>query len=703
MSDANITSLKVEGMTCANCARSVENVLKKNGAQDVYVDFLNDEVTYTDAGKVGEETIKSVIEGIGYHIPHDDGHSHDHHGHNHDGVLWKLAISLALAIPLLIFHFFHFVDAEWTNIFKNHWVQFGMALPVFLIGAWHFGGSAFGALKHKEINMDVLIFIGGTAAFIYSIVGLIQANDNMIFFETSATIFAFVLLGNYIEERASKGTTSAIDGLKEMQNMNADRQTADGSWQSIKAGDLQLGDTIRVNEGQSIPADGVVKTGSIALNLALITGESEPQSFKIGDQVVSGAVVTDGNCEITVRKVGTESTLGRIIQLVKKAQSEKPGIQRYADRISAIFVPTVLTISILAFGLNYWIWGVGMQESILRSIAVLVISCPCAMGLATPTAVAVGLGRLSRSGILMKGANTIERLASIKTFIFDKTGTLTTGEFQVKSFDPINEESSIIADIITQIESRSSHPIAKSLVTYFKGKGKSAVRITEVNEVAGEGIYGKDAQDNTYFIGSDTESNEGHLVLKKNELIIARFSIYDELKDHAADLVKWIKADDKEVILLSGDNEHKTSEIAHHLDFDNYYAGQKPDQKLSIVERIGEKSPVAMIGDGINDAAALTRADIGISMGDATSVSIQAADIVLLNSSLDKLKEALGVSKLTLTTIKQNLFWAFGYNIIAIPLAVVGLVSPMWAALFMGMSDVVIIGNSLWLKRKLYK
>jgi len=535
MSDANITSLKVEGMTCANCARSVENVLKKNGAENVFVDFLNDEVTYSDKSGIGEQNIKSAIESIGYHV-HDE-HDHDHHGHNHDGVGWKLAISLGLAIPLLIFHFFHFSDAEWTSIFKNHWVQFWMALPVFLIGVYHFGGSAFSALRHKEINMDVLIFIGGTAAFIYSVIGLIQKNGDMIFFETSATIFAFVLLGNYIEERASKGTTSAIDGLKEMQNMDAQRLSSNGGWETIKAGELKMGDTIRVNEGQSIPADGVVKTGSVALNLALITGESEPQSFHIGDEVISGAVVTDGNCELTVRKVGTESTLGRIIQLVKKAQSEKPGIQRYADRISAIFVPTVLSIAFIAFGLNYWLWDVGLQESILRSIAVLVISCPCAMGLATPTAVAVGLGRLSRSGILMKGADTIERLASIRTFIFDKTGTLTTGDFEVKSFEAIEEESGIIADIITQIESRSSHPIAKSLVTYFEGKGQSAIRITEVNEVAGEGIYGKDAQLNEYFIGSDKESNEGHLVLQRNGSVIARFSIQDELKDNASDLV----------------------------------------------------------------------------------------------------------------------------------------------------------------------
>jgi len=702
MTDANITNLRVEGMTCANCARSVENVLKKNGVEDIYVDFLNDEISYTDTAGLGDSKIKSAIENIGYKV--SDMGEHDHHaGHNHDGVGWKLAVSLALAIPLLIFHFFHFVDAEWAQIFTNHWVQFWMALPVFLIGAFHFGGSAYKALRHGEINMDVLIFIGGTAAFIYSVIGLIQDNPDMIFFETSATIFAFVLLGNYIEERASKGTTSAIDGLKEMQNIESSRLTASGKWESINASQLEVGDVIRINEGDSIPADGQIRSGRVALNLSLITGESESKSFEIGDSVVSGAVVMDGNCEMTVSKVGSNSTLGRIIQLVKRAQSEKPGIQRYADKISSIFVPTVLALSVIAFGLNYWIWEVGLQESILRSIAVLVISCPCAMGLATPTAVAVGLGRLSRSGILMKGADTIERLASIKTFIFDKTGTLTTGDFEVRSFDSIDEEPAIIADIVTQIESRSNHPIAKSLVNYFQGKGKSATRIVEVNEVAGEGIYGKDAVGHEYFIGSDPKSNEGHLILTKDDTTIARFSIKDEVKPFASELITSIKASDKEVVLLSGDNHHKTSEIAERLDFDNYYAGQKPEDKLTIIESASAEAPVAMVGDGINDAAALTRADIGISLGDSTSVSIQAADIVLLNSSLDKLKEALGISELTLKTIKQNLFWAFGYNIIAIPLAIMGLVSPMWAALFMGMSDVVIIGNSLLLKRKLLK
>ncbi len=702
MSDANITSLRVEGMTCANCAKSVEKILKKSGVEDVYVDFLNDEVSYSDKAGIGKAEVSAQIEKIGYKVPIIEDHD-VHAEHDHSGVGWKLAISLALAIPLLIFHFFHFVDADWAKIFSNHWLQFGMALPVFLIGVVHFGGSAIRALRHGEINMDVLILIGGTAAFFYSLFGLLQGNGNMIFFETSATIFAFVLLGNYIEERASKGTTSAIDGLKEMQNVETQRLTTVGQWEKISASKLVVGDTIRVSEGESIPADGLIKSGTIALNLALITGESDPQSFGVGEEVISGAVVTDGNCEITVNKIGTESTLGRIVQLVKKAQSEKPGIQRYADKISSIFVPTVLGISLIAFGLNYYLWEVGMQESILRSIAVLVISCPCAMGLATPTAVAVGLGRLSRSGILMKGADTIERLAGIKTFIFDKTGTLTTGDFEVKSFEAIDYESTEVADIITQIESRSAHPIAKSLVEYFKGKGKSSIRITEVNEVAGEGIYGKDATGNQYFIGSDNDSNEGHLVLKRDNVVIARFIIQDEIKPFAKELLTSIKSSGKDTILLSGDNHHKTSEIARQLDFNNYYAGQKPDQKLALIEKMSNQSPVAMVGDGINDAAALSRADIGISMGDSTSVSIQAADIVLLNSNLSKLKEALGISHLTLTTIKQNLFWAFGYNIIAIPLAVIGMVSPMWAALFMGMSDVVIIGNSLLLKRKLHK
>lgn len=701
MSDANITSLKVEGMTCANCARSVEHVLKKNGAKDIFVDFLNDEVSYTDSAGIGEDSIKIAIKGIGFSVPDDT--TAEVHAHSHTSVGWKLAISLALAIPLLIFHFFHFVDAEWSEIFKNHWLQFAMALPVFLIGVFHFGGSALSALRHGEINMDVLIFIGGTAAFIYSVIGLLQGADDMIFFETSATIFAFVLLGNYIEERASKGTTSAIDGLKEMQNVNTQRRINAEQWETVSASSLEVGDVIRVNEGDSIPADGVIMSGDIAIDLSLITGESDPQSFGAGDEVISGAVVTNGNCELTVSKIGSASTLGRIVQLVKKAQAEKPGIQRYADRISGIFVPTVLGISIIGFGLNYGIWGVGLQESILRSIAVLVISCPCAMGLATPTAVAVGLGRLSRSGILMKGADTIERLAAIKTFIFDKTGTLTTGDFQVNTFETIDEESAVVADIITQIESRSSHPIAKSLVAYFEGQGKSSVRITQVDEVAGVGIYAQDAMEDKYFIGSDKDSNEGHLVLTKNETVLARFAIQDELKPNAKSLLEWIKSDHKETVLLSGDNHHKTSEVAHQLSFDNYFAEQKPGQKLEVVERLGKAAPVAMIGDGINDAAALTRADIGISMGDATSVSIQAADIVLLNSSLAKLKEALGVAQLTLKTIKQNLFWAFGYNIIAIPLALLGLVSPMWAALFMGMSDVVIIGNSLWLKKKLVR
>ncbi|MBT8219647.1 MAG: cadmium-translocating P-type ATPase [Bacteroidia bacterium] len=701
MSDANITNLKVEGMTCVNCARSVEKALKSKGAEDIHVDFLSDEVSFSDVSHVGHEELVKSIEKLGYKVSGngvsiDQGHDH----HDHSGIRWKLITALVFTIPLLVMHFLHFVDQPWVAQVTTPMIQFLIAIPVFLIGFYHFGKSSFNSLRHGEINMDVLIFIGGTTAFIYSLIGLIMKNPDMIFFETAATIFCFVLLGNYIEERASRGTTSAIDALKELQQTSSFRKSRTGEWEEVKADELKIGDVIMVKEGDSVPADGKIMIGSAALNLSLITGESIPQHHQVGDQVISGAIVQDGNLEIEVNKTGDESTLGKIIQLVKRAQSEKPGIQRLADKISGIFVPLVLTIAALAFLFNFYYMEVGLQGSILRSIAVLVISCPCAMGLATPTAVAVGLGRLASNGILMKGSDTIERLAAVEQYVFDKTGTLTTGEFKVKSFEVFDESEVNVASIIHQIESRSSHPIAKSLIQFFDNPGRTAIRIKETDEVAGEGMNAKDNLNNEYFIGSDKDSNEGHIVLKRNNKVIAKFMIEDEIKSEAKDLIQYINQSNKETILLSGDNHHKTSEVARILKFDNYYAEQKPDQKLALIEQISKDTRVAMVGDGINDAASLTRADIGISLGDATSVSIQAADIVLLNSNLSKLKETIGIAKVTLKTIKQNLFWAFGYNIIAIPLAIMGLVNPMWAALFMGFSDVVIIGNSLLLKKK---
>jgi Cu+-exporting ATPase len=398
-----------------------------------------------------------------------------------------------------------------------------------------------------------------------------------------------------------------------------------------------------------------------------------------------------------------------MIELVKTAQEDKPDIQRLADKISAIFVPVVLLIALGTLLIGHFGFGLSFQQALMNSIAVLVISCPCAMGLATPTAVMVGVGRLAKNGILVKGGDTLELLTRVKQIVFDKTGTLTTGTFALESIDYHTEDKARVHSLIYELEKHSSHPIAQSLLQATEHMERAAtVSLSGVQEHKGIGLSGTDHEGNAIQIGSSRLANgqngqNGALLLMENGQLLASIHISDQLKPDAAAVISFFREKQMHTAILSGDKTEKTARVAAQTGVDQYYAEQLPEEKLDLIGQLSQQASTAMVGDGVNDAPALAKADIGIAMSGGSQAAIKSARIVLLDNSLSRLQKAFQISEATVLTIKQNLFWAFAYNIVAIPIAAMGFLNPMWGALFMAFSDVVVIGNSIRLKYKKVK
>ena len=693
------TTLHIKGMTCANCAAGIQKHLNSKGLHKSTVSFANAEASIYHSEKWNVQAIIQELESIGFKA------STDSIQQNGDRIEKLFAICLLFTIPL----FAHMFLAH-DHFLQNPILQIILCLPVYSIGLMHFGKSAINSLKVGVPNMDVLIIMGTTASFAYSLTGtfLHWGTDEVhqfLFFETTATIITLVLLGSVLEHRSIKQTTSAIQELSTMQELLATREIAKGKMEQIPFKQIKKEDILIVNSGDKIPTDGVITQGTGILDESMLTGESKAVRKVQKDRVTGGTILVDGNLKIKAIQVGDETVLSQIIEMVKKAQNNKPKIQQLGDKISAVFVPVVLTIAALTFFISHFVLNISITDAIMRAVAVLVISCPCAMGLATPTAVMVGLGRAAKSGILVKGGNTLESFAQVKHIFFDKTGTLTTGNFKIQKINCDTENLKEVKELLYHLEQHSSHPIAKSIVKELEGKTDS-IHINEIQEHKGKGIEGK-WNKHHYFLGSYaiaqelTEDSYHSLYLLKNNQLFATVDIEDEVKPNAQQIIQSIKLAELNPIMLSGDKKEKCIALAKNLHIETVYSEQLPYQKLQRIADFKERGTTAMVGDGINDAPALAQADVGISLSSGTQIAIQSAQIVLLNGNdLGKISEALNISKHTLLTIKQNLFWAFSYNIIAIPIAAMGLLNPMWGALFMAFSDIVVVGNSLRLKKK---
>ncbi len=688
-------SLSISGMTCANCAKGIEKHLTKKGIKEVKIDFANAEAHFLSKNIEINDVIKE-IESIGFQAKTEEIEE--------DNKEEKLfAFCLILTVPL----FSHMFLNE-NHILHNTIIQFFLALPVYIIGCYYFGISAWNSLKSKVPNMDVLIIMGTTAAFFYSVTGSLlfwgtTDAHNFLFFETSATIITLVLLGNVLERRSVKQTTTAIKELNSIQSLEVKRVRKDGSIEIISFKNIIKDDILLVNSGDKVPTDGKIISGEGYFDESMMTGESHSILKKSKEEVIGGTLLIDGNIKMIAQKVGEETVLSNIIKLVKSAQNNKPNIQRIGDKVSAIFVPLVLFISLITFMLNHYTNDISLSDSVMRAIAVLVISCPCAMGLATPTAVMVGLGRAAKSGILIKGGNTLERFAKVKNIVFDKTGTLTTGNFKIDSLVCKESDNEDVINIIYSLEMHSSHPIAKSFIKELKEKAE-LLELEEIQEFKGQGIQAKSEGD-FYQFGSAkfvNHKDETHQIyLYKNNSFFAGVNCTDEIKNDLKETISKLKKQGLTTTILSGDKVSKCESVGQAIGINNIYGEHLPHEKLEKIDELNKNGLLAMVGDGINDAPALAKAHVGVSSGGSTEVAIESAQIILLNrDNLKQIDTAYKISKHTLKTIKQNLFWAFSYNIVAIPIAALGFLNPMWGALFMAFSDVIVIGNSLRLKKK---
>jgi Cu+-exporting ATPase len=706
-SGSNHITLLVEGMDCANCALGITKDLKKKGLEDVHVDFATGEATFILHDKTQLPSIIDGIHDIGYKVV--DSKTREENEGKMSPLEKRFYFTLPFTVPLFFSHMIFGHDF----ILNHPLVQLLLCLPVFIIGGLHFGKSAWSSLKTGVPNMDVLIFIGSTSAFIYSVSGILfySGDHEYLFFETSATIITLVLLGNVFEHRSVKQTTSALKDLTNIQTSTArlvSLQMGREIITEIEYKNIHNGAILQVNSGDKIPVDGELISGSAEVDESMITGESLPSDKKNGDKVIGGTIAINGSFRMRAERVGDETVLAKIIELVKKAQQEKPAIQKLGDKISSIFVPVVLGISILTFFISYFFVHIPFKDAVMHSIAVMVISCPCAMGLATPTAVMVGIGRAAKKGIIIKGGSTLEEFAKVKTIVFDKTGTLTTGDFKIKNIVLFNNSSrDEVEEIIYNLEQHSSHPIARSVVTELSHKNTRT--FFNLIEEKGLGISGI-LDNNKYFLGSykaaaEVTKDDSHsLYLLKNKELIAAIDIEDAVKSNVRETIQNLHRSGIKTVLLSGDKKLKCEALAKEINIGRVYSEQLPADKLKVIEKLNTQDAVAMVGDGVNDAPSLAKATVGISLSNASQVAIQSAQIVLLKKDdLSALFEAQLISKHTLITIKQNLFWAFFYNILAIPLAAMGFLSPIYGALIMAFSDVIVIGNSIRLKTKQLK
>jgi len=706
MEDNNKIQWKVEGMDCATCALTINKYLDKEGAKEIKVNFATGDVSFSINPTQSVEHISKGLEDLGYKVVNEAAHSHAH-GHSHTesktGFLKNNAQRFWFCLPFTLVLMLHMIPAMHHSWIMQPHIQLILVLPVYIVGMSFFGVSAWKSIRNGMPNMNVLIALGATAAFVYSLYGLITGQHEYIFFETTATVITLVFLGNYIEDKTVENTQSQLKKLAETQVVMANMIAYDNEHNEhifpVESNTLRTGDLILIKSGEQVPADCKILWGEAYVNESIITGESTPVKRGYKEKLIGGSVLTDGTVKAQVTAVGDATVLSGIIHMVKEAQGEKPPVQQMADKISAVFIPIVLGIAALTLIIN-WMVLKDFTPSLMRAIAVLVIACPCAMGLATPAAIAVGLGRGARNGILFRNATSLENFKNITQVVFDKTGTLTTGNFTITGYQAIQEHISEddFKRLVYSLEKYSNHPIAKAIVQAWKTNNE--IRWQKVEEIKGEGMRATDKEGNEYQAGSYkiaahfTNDDAHNIYVLKNGTLIGYIDVADELRPEAKDVINYFKSKNIKTILLSGDKQSKAVQIGAILGIDEVIAEKTPEEKLQIIAAKNAETPTAMVGDGINDAPALAKATIGISMSDATQIAMQTAQVVLMNHGLKNLPMALGLGKHTYKTIVGNLFWAFSYNIIAIPIAAFGLLTPQIGALVMAFSDVVLGINS---------
>ena len=694
---------KVEGMTCANCALTINKYLQKEGQQNIKVNPIDGDVHFDMIEGTQPDRIRKGIEDLGYHVAGSAGEKNQAKKRLFKNHLQRFLFTLPFTALLMLLHLIHTRLAPGLHFLMNPWVQLGLSLPVFYVGMDFFGRSALKSLRNGLPNMNVLIALGATAAFGYSLTGtLLDLGPDYMFYETAASIITLVFLGHYLEDASMTSTQRALRTLSASQKVMANMIAFDDKYEEqvfpIENTQLKVGDLVLIRSGEQVPIDSKVIWGEAEVDESIITGESVPVHRVKKDNLIGGSVVVSGTVRAQVTAVGKDTVLAGILDMVSRAQGAKPPVQLLADRIAAVFVPVVILISVITFGVNLWLLG-DAGTSLLRAIAVLVISCPCAMGLATPAAVAVGMGRAARNGILFRNAASLEKFKDIRQVVFDKTGTLTTGAFSVSKVHAIDMPEEAFKHAVWSLEKYSNHPIARSISEAFKSR--QDIRWETIEEIRGVGMRGVDRDGNEWIAGSWQQASgltedKGHNVyVTRNGKLAGWIDLTDQIRPEAAEVMAWLKRRNIRTILLSGDAEPRCATLAESLGMDAWFSNQNPAQKMERIAAFTREIPTAMVGDGINDAPALAKATLGISLSDASHLALQQAEVVLMNQGLRQMPTALGLGRHTYATIRQNLFWAFIYNIIAIPIASMGFLTPAMAAAAMGLSDVVLAANSI--------
>ncbi|MDE9753230.1 heavy metal translocating P-type ATPase [Staphylococcus delphini] len=717
-------TFKIAGMTCAACSARIERVLQREaGIDQINVNLVmeNGTVKY-DPSQITIEEIYERVAKIGYEaFPME---TKDETAKRKSDELKrqkaKFIISLILALPLLYTMFGHFSFLSFIpvpDLLMNGWFQFILATPIQFVLGWQFYVGAYKSLKSKSANMDVLVAMGTSAAYFYSLYLMLthlgHSGHVPLYFETSAVLITLILLGKYFEMRAKGHASDAISKLAALQVKDAEVER-EGKTEMIAIDDVRVGDIVWVRSGQQIPLDGQVIEGSTTVNEAMLTGESMPVEKNIGDTVIGSTINQTNFIKLQVTHVGEDLVLNQIIKVVEEAQNDKPQIQRLADKISNIFVPTVVVLALLSFIVWFFVVTPFQFTAAFEIfIAVIVIACPCALGLATPTSIMVGSGRAAESGILFKTAETLEQAQHVDTIVFDKTGTITNGEPKVVHVY-LETEEAMIGAYVKSLEMQSEHPLSKALVDYYNDE---AVRpVSQYETHAGSGISGV-IDDNRVRIGSmrfvtnndltQDQQDSMHSLAEQgatvvgmtiNETLVAIIGVRDEPKAEAKAVIETLNKN-YDLVMLSGDSEQTAQAIGRELGFTRVIAEVKPDEKSKVVSALqNEGQRVMMVGDGINDAPALMKSDIGVAMGSGSDIALESADIALVRNHLGGIAEALQLSRLTIKNIKQNLFFAFCYNLIGIPIAAAGFLAPWVAGTAMAFSSVSVVLNALRLK-----
>lgn len=722
MADTTVETFAITGMTCANCSARVEKELKATeGVLEANVNLATEKATVQFDGNLTAENLIQRVEAIGYGaILFDEAHKQkiQEEKATYLGKMKRdLILSAVLTAPLMIAMIAMLLGshAGWVHFLHLPLVQLILVTPAQFGVGQRFYRGAYHALKTKAPNMDVLVAMGTSAAFALSVYnGFFNPHNSDLYFESSGMIITLILLGKYLEQKAKTKTSDAIKQLMSLQAKTAMIIVA-GEEKEVPIEEVQVGDILRVRPGEQIPVDGKILKGQTTIDESMLTGESLPVDKQVDDQVFGGTVNTTGSIQFSATQVGSMTVLSRIIRMVEDAQGEKAPIQQIADKISSIFVPTVLglaLLTLLATGLLTGDW----QQAIVHSVSVLVIACPCALGLATPTAIMVGTGLGAKSGILIKGGGALEKIAHLTTIVLDKTGTITEGKPVVADFEAVDPQA---LAYLTSLEQHSEHPLAKAIYHY----GKDQVEIMPVDNfesLTGQGVTGI-INGQSYFVGSKRGLKERNISFPEDRVLaleeegktvmfltdstkmLAMISVTDQVKASSKAAIAALHKSGIKVKMLTGDNPQTAQYIGEQvgLQASDIVAEVLPEDKAQVVKELQSNGQsVGMVGDGINDAPALALADIGIAMGSGTDIAMETADITLMNSDLLSVEKSIHLSKLTLRKIKQNLFWAFLYNVIGIPFAALGFLNPIIAGGAMAFSSVSVLLNSLSLNQK---